>query len=129
MEGLKSDFFSHRIFVFSPKGDVIDLPTGSTPVDFAYAIHSDLGEHMQGAKINGKLVSFDTELRNGDIIEIIKSKNARPTAKWHDYARTSMARRHIRNYLDTHARPESTIPEIKPLRITKKKNPKKAKDS
>lgn len=129
VEGLKSDFFSHRIFVFSPKGDVIDLPTGSTPVDFAYAIHSDLGEHMQGAKINGKLVSFDTELKNGDIIEIIKSKNARPTAKWHDYARTSMARRHIRNYLDTHARPESTIPEIKPLRITKKKNPKKAKDA
>jgi GTP diphosphokinase / guanosine-3',5'-bis(diphosphate) 3'-diphosphatase len=129
VEGLKTDFFSHRIFVFSPKGDVIDLPTGSTPVDFAYAIHSDLGEHMQGAKINGKLVSFDTELKNGDIIEIIKSKNARPTAKWHDYARTSVARRHIRSYLDTHARPESTIPEIKPLRITKKKNPKKAKDS
>ncbi len=128
VEGLKNDFFSHRIFVFTPRGDVVDLPTGSTPVDFAYAIHSDLGEHMQGAKINGKLVSFDTELRNGDIIEILKSKNARPTAKWHDYARTSMARRHIRNYLDTHARPENTIPEIKPLRITKKKTPKKAKD-
>ncbi len=128
VEGLKTDFFSHRIFVFSPRGDVIDLPTGSTPVDFAFAIHSDLGEHMQGAKINGKLVSFDTELKNGDIIEIIKSKNARPTAKWHDYARTSIARRHIRSYLDTHARPESTIPEIKPLRITKKKNPKKAKE-
>ena len=93
-------------------------------MDFAYAIHSDLGEHMQGAKINGKLVSFDTELRNGDIIEILKSKNARPTAKWHDYARTSMARRHIRNYLDTHERTQSTIPEIKPLKIKKKKNPK-----
>ncbi len=125
VEGLKTDFFSHRIFVFTPRGEVIDLPTGSTSVDFAYAIHSDLGEHMQGAKINGKLVSFDTELRNGDIIEILKSKNARPTAKWHDYARTSMARRHIRSYLDTHARPESTIPEIKPLRITKKKTLKK----
>ena len=128
VEGLKTDFFSHRIFVFTPRGEVVDLPTGSTPVDFAYAIHSDLGEHMQGAKINGKLVSFDTELRNGDIIEILKSKNARPTAKWHDYARTSMARRHIRNYLDTHARPEKTVPEIKPLRIVKKKNPKKARE-
>ncbi len=128
VEGLKTDFFSHRIFVFSPKGDVVDLPTGSTPVDFAYAIHSDLGEHMQGAKINSKLVAFDTELRNGDIIEILKSKNARPTAKWHDYARTSLARRHIRNYLDTHSRPESTIPEIKPLRVRNKKNPKKSKE-
>jgi GTP pyrophosphokinase len=106
----------------------VDLPTGSTPVDFAYAIHSDLGEHMQGAKINSKLVSFDTELKNGDIIEILKSKNARPTAKWHDYARTSMARRHIRNYLDTHERPQTTLQEIKPLRIKKKKNPKKARE-
>lgn len=128
VEGLKSDFFSHRIFVFTPRGDVVDLPTGSTPVDFAYAIHSDLGEHMQGAKINSKLVSFDTELKNGDIIEILKSKNARPTAKWHDYARTSMARRHIRNYLDTHERPQTTLQEIKPLRIKKKKNPKKARE-
>jgi len=128
VEGLKSDFFSHRIFVFSPRGDVIDLPTGSTPVDFAYAIHSDLGEHMQGAKINSKLVSFDTELKNGDVIEIIKSKNARPTAKWHDYARTSMARRNIRSYLETHTRPETAMTEIKPLRVTKKKTPKKAKD-
>ncbi len=101
VEGLKSDFFSHRIFVFTPRGDVIDLPTESTPVDFAYAIHSDLGDHMQGAKVNGKLVSFDTKLRNGDIIEILKSKSARPTAKWIDYARTSMARRHIRATLDT----------------------------
>ncbi len=128
VEGLKSDFFSHRIFVFTPRGDVIDLPTGSTPVDFAYAIHSDLGEHMQGAKINSKLVSFDTELKNGDIIEILKSKNARPTAKWHDYARTSMARRHIRSYLDTHERPQTTLQEIKPLRIKKKKNPKKSRE-
>ncbi len=110
VEGLKSDFFSHRIFIFTPKGDVIDLPTESTPVDYAYAIHSDLGDHMQGAKVNGKLVTFDTKLRNGDIIEIIKSKSARPTPKWLEYARTSMARRHIRARLEAsdRARPSAT---------------------
>ena len=127
VEGLKSDFFSHRIFVFSPRGDVVDLPTASTPVDFAYAIHSDLGEHMQGAKINNKLVSFDTELKNGDMVEIIKSKNARPTAKWHDYARTSLARRNIRSFLENNARTDSSLMEIKPLRLTKKKTPKGTK--
>ena len=129
VEGLKSDFFSHRIFVFSPRGDVVDLPTGSTPVDFAYAIHSDLGEHMQGAKINNKLVSFDTELKNGDMVEIVKSKNARPTAKWHDYARTSLARRNIRSYLENNARTDTSLVEIKPLRVTKRKTPKGTKPS
>lgn len=66
VDGLKSDFFSHRVFVFTPRGDVIDLPVESTPADFAYAIHSWLGNHMNGAKVNGKLVSFDSKLRNGD---------------------------------------------------------------
>ena len=63
VEGLKEDFFSHRVFVFTPKGDVIDLPAASTSIDFAYAIHSDLGDHVQGAKVNGKLVSFETPTR------------------------------------------------------------------
>jgi GTP diphosphokinase / guanosine-3',5'-bis(diphosphate) 3'-diphosphatase len=96
VQGLREDFFSHRVFVFTPTGDVIDLPVSSTPVDFAYAIHSALGNHMNGAKVNGKMVSFDTKLRNGDVVEILDRPNARPTAKWLDYARTSMARRHIR---------------------------------
>ena len=100
VEGLKRDFFSHRVFVFTPRGDVIDLPTQSTPVDFAYAIHSQLGNHMSGAKVNEKLVSFDTQLRNGDIVEIQERPSAKPTPKWIDYARTSMARRHIRNALE-----------------------------
>ncbi len=99
VEGLKEDFFSHRVFVFTPKGDVIDLPAHSTPIDFAYAIHSDLGDHLQGAKVNGKLVSFDTELGNGDIVEIIRRDSAHPSAKWLDIARTSLARRHIRTTL------------------------------
>ena len=96
VEGLKEDFFSHRVFVFTPKGDVIDLPTASTPIDFAYAIHSDLGNHLQGAKVNGKLVSFDTELGNGQVVEIIRRDSAHPSAKWLEIAKTSLARRHIR---------------------------------
>lgn len=96
VEGLKEDFFSHRVFVFTPKGDVIDLPADSTPIDFAYAIHSDLGDHLQGAKVNGKLVSFDTTLGNGEVVEIIRRDSAHPSTKWLEIARTSLARRHIR---------------------------------
>lgn len=99
VEGLKGDFFSHRVFVFTPSGDVIDLPTKSTPIDFAYAIHSDLGDHLQGAKVNGKMVSFETELGNGDVVEIIRRDSAHPSPKWLDVVRTSLARRHIRNVL------------------------------
>jgi GTP pyrophosphokinase len=99
VEGLKEDFFSHRVFVFTPKGDVIDLPATSTPIDFAYAIHSDLGDHLQGAKVNGKLVSFDTELGNGDVVELIRRDSAHPSVKWLDIVHTSLARRHIRSAL------------------------------
>ncbi len=99
VEGLKEDFFSHRVFVFTPQGDVIDLPATSTPIDFAYAIHSDLGDHLQGAKVNGKLVSFETNLGNGDVVEIIRKDSAHPSAKWLEIVRTSLARRHIRNAL------------------------------
>lgn len=97
---LKEDFFSHRIFLFTPKGDVIDLPINSTPLDFAYAIHSDLGDHVAGAKVNNKLVSLDTTLGNGDIVEIIRKDSARPTHKWLDMAKTSLARKHIRLALE-----------------------------
>ncbi len=96
VEGLKADFFSHRVFVFTPQGDVVDLPITSTPVDFAYAIHSDFGDHLQGAKVNGKLVSFDTPLSNGDIVEVIRRDAAHPSVKWLDFVRTALARRHIR---------------------------------
>ena len=96
VEGLKEDFFSHRVFVFTPKGDVIDLPAESTPIDFAYAIHSDLGDHLQGAKVNGKLVSFETRLGNGEVVEIIRKDSAHPSPKWLEIVRTSLARRHIR---------------------------------
>jgi len=93
---LKTDIFSHRVFVFTPKGDVVDLPLAASPVDFAYAIHSDLGNHISGAKVNGKMVSLDTVLHNGDIVEIQTRKSAHPTKKWLDFAKTTLARRHIR---------------------------------
>ncbi len=96
VDGLKEDFFSYRVFVFTPKGDVIDLPVGATPIDFAYAIHSDLGNHLQGAKVGGKLVSFDTRLHNGEVVEIMRRDSARPSPKWLETAKTSLARRHIR---------------------------------
>lgn len=98
-KGLASDFFNHRIFVFSPLGDVVDLPLDSTPIDFAYSIHSDIGDSMTGAKVNGKLASLDTLLTNGDIVEIITSKKAKPNHKWLLLAKTSMAKRHIRHGL------------------------------
>lgn len=99
VDGLKEDFFSYRVFVFTPKGDVIDLPTESTPIDFAYAIHSSLGNHLQGVKVNGKLVSFDTVLHNGDVVEIVRRDSAHPSPKWLDIAKTALARRHIRSAL------------------------------
>ncbi len=100
IDDLRDDFFTHRIFVFTPHGDVVDLPVGATPIDFAYAIHSEVGSHTAGAKVNMKLKSLDTELKNGDIVEIETRKNTKPTRKWLEYAKTSLARRHIKTSLN-----------------------------
>ena len=97
---MKADFFNQRIFVFTPKGEVVDLPTGSLILDFAYAIHSDIGEHTSGARINGKMVSLHSELKNGDIVEIITNKSNKPSSKWLEIVRTNTAKRHIMNYLE-----------------------------
>jgi GTP diphosphokinase / guanosine-3',5'-bis(diphosphate) 3'-diphosphatase len=97
LEDIKGDFFSHRVFVFTPRGDVIDLPIDASPVDFAYIIHSDIGNHMAGSKVNGKLVSLDTTLHNGDIVEILTKHSSKPTQKWLAYAKTTLAKRHIRS--------------------------------
>ncbi len=102
IEQLRMDFFKDRIFVFSPKGDVIDLPEGASPIDFAYAIHSAIGETCGSAHINGKMAPLGAKLRNGDIVEIITSKNAKPTSKWLDHAKTTFARRKIRHYIEEH---------------------------
>ena len=99
VDELKKDFFEHRIFIFTPKGDVIDLPIDSSPIDFAYAIHSDIGNHMSGAKVHGKLVSLDTKLQNGDIVEIITKKEITPTSKWLNIVKTTDAKRHVKSSL------------------------------
>lgn len=101
VEDAQSDFFSNRIFVFTPTGDVVDLPVGATPIDFAYAIHSEVGEHTASAKINRKIAALDTPLKNGDMIEIETRKSAKPSAKWLQFAKTSLARRKIKNTLDS----------------------------
>lgn len=102
LEQLRMDFFHDRIFVFTPQGDVIDLPEGASPVDFAYAVHSEVGEKTSAARTNGKMVSLGAKLANGDVVEIITSKNAHPSSKWLDYAKTSMARKKIRTYISEH---------------------------
>jgi GTP diphosphokinase / guanosine-3',5'-bis(diphosphate) 3'-diphosphatase len=96
VDDMRKDFFRNRIFVFTPIGDVVDLPVGATPIDFAYAIHSEIGDHIAGVKVNKKLVQYDTELQNGDIVEIETKKNANPTPKWLQIATTSIARRKIK---------------------------------
>jgi GTP pyrophosphokinase len=100
IEDLKADFFNDRIFVLTPKGDVVDLPVDSCALDFAFAIHSDIGIHTSGAKINNKMVSLDTKLNNSDIVEIIIKGSSKPSAKWLEIAKTNMAKRHISNYLE-----------------------------
>src|SRR3990167_5613960 len=100
IEHLKMDFFNDRIFIFTPKGDVVDLPEESTPVDFAYSIHSDIGDHMFGSKINGKMSQIFTKLKNGDIVEIITKKDSRPSSKWLEYTKTNVARKNIKSYLE-----------------------------
>lgn len=101
LESLKIDFFRDRIFVLTPKGDVKDLPVGATVIDFAFAVHSDLGYYMMGAKLNGKIGSIYDELEQGDIVEILKSKKqVKISRDWLSSAKTSHARSAIRSYLN-----------------------------
>lgn len=98
---LKLDALSHRIYVFSPLGDVYDLPSQATPVDFAFAVHSDIGLHLQGAKVNQKMASLDHPLQSGDVVEIIKSKRQRkPSRDWLSFAKSSKAKTDIKKALN-----------------------------
>ncbi len=99
IENLPEEIFSENIFVFTPKGDCIDLPAGSTPIDFAYRIHTEVGNRCAGCKINGKMVSLDYKLNNGDIVEIITSKTASPTFEWLKIVKTNYARTRIKQFL------------------------------
>lgn len=100
LNSLKIDVFQNRIFVFTPKGDVIDLPESATPVDFAYHIHSEIGDRCAGAKVNEKMASLNTRLSSGDLVEIITDKNRQgPSEDWLEFVKTNMARSHIKSYV------------------------------
>ena len=99
METLKTDFFLEEVFVFSPGGDVFQLPAGATPLDFAFRIHSEVGYRCVGAKVNGRIVSLRSELQNGDIVEILTTKTPSPSGNWLEIVKTSRAKHHIRRWL------------------------------
>jgi GTP pyrophosphokinase len=99
LETVKVDLFSDEVFVFTPKGEVKSLPRGATPIDFAYAIHSQVGEHCVGAKVNGKLIPLRNALKNGDTVEILTSPHSHPSKDWLTFAKTSRAQARIRQFL------------------------------
>ncbi len=101
LEHVKVDLFPDAVYVFTPKGKIVSLPRGATAVDFAYSIHTDVGNHAVGCKVNGEEVPLRTELANGDSVSITTSQTSRPSAQWLNYARTGRARSEIRHYLRT----------------------------
>jgi len=109
MEHLKVDLFPDAVYVFTPKGKILSLPRGATAVDFAYSVHTDIGNRCIAVKINHELVPLRSELKNGDRVEIINSPHAKPNPAWLSYVTTNKARSHIRHFFKTMQSGESAL--------------------
>jgi guanosine-3',5'-bis(diphosphate) 3'-pyrophosphohydrolase len=110
MENLKLDLFDSQVFVFSPRGDVYSMPAGGTPLDFAYSVHTDVGNHCVGAKVNGRIVPLDSQLNNGDICEILVNKTSgRPSLDWLSIVKTSSAKHKIKQWFRKERREENVL--------------------
>lgn len=120
LKKLKINLFADKIFVYTPKGDIIDLPKGALPLDFAYKLHSEIGDHVVGVKINGKMSNLNKKLEQGDVVEILTSKNQTPKSSWLDKIFTSHARSKLLRALKIITTPENDSPESK-----KKRKPRK----
>ncbi len=107
LNALKIDLYPDEVYAFTPKGDVFAFPRGATPLDFAYRIHTDLGHHCSGARVNGKLVPLKTPLRNGDMVEIMSSSNRKPSGDWLKMVVTSRAKSKIRHWINTEQKQEA----------------------
>jgi len=109
IESVKVDLFPHEVYIFTPKGEVKEFPTGATPVDFAYSIHSDIGNHCVGAKVNGKIVPLKYEFKSGDTVEILTSPNQKPSKDWLKFVKTPRAKTKIRQWFKSVEREKSII--------------------
>lgn len=108
LEGLRVDFFKDRIFAFTPRGDVIDLPEGATPVDFAYNVHTEIGNRCAGSKVNGKIMPLSHQLKNWDLVEIMVDKSKKPSRDWLEFVKTEIARSEIKKYLKKESRQKNS---------------------
>ncbi|BAC08136.1 GTP pyrophosphokinase [Thermosynechococcus vestitus BP-1] len=107
LDSIRDDLFDKEVYVFTPQGDVLALPQGATPLDFAYRIHTDVGNHCAGARVNGRMVPLDTPLRNGDIVEVLTQKTAHPSLDWLNFVKTTTARNRIRQWYKRSRRDEN----------------------
>lgn len=128
MEAVHSDIFADKVYVFTPKGEVYELPKGSVTLDFAYAIHTQVGDHAIGAKVNDKLVPLDYKLKNGDVVDILTQSNARPSRDWAEMVKTSRAKNKIRRHFRDVDREESLARGKSELVDLLKENGLSAKD-
>ena len=121
LKKLKLNLFADKIFVYTPKGDIIDLPKGALPLDFAYRLHSEIGDHVVGVKINGKMSNLNKKLEHGDVVEILTSKNQTPKPSWFDKIITPHARQKLRHRLNADKDTD------KPVDSSHRKHPRKKK--